>query len=506
MPRVSVLLPSYNHEAFLREAVASVLGQTLTDLELVIVDDGSTDGSWALIEGFDDPRIVRHRQENRGAHAALNKAHELASAESELVAILNSDDAWDPRWLEVALGTLAARPAAGFCSALLRLIGPEQDPRMAWRRSWYQDALRGYRGSGDLEAALLRANFIMTTSNVVVRRDRYRAAGGFRALRYVHDLDFFLRLAGDSELALVEQELVTYRYHEANTIRETAHDERRIVFEFGWILADLLERVVARTPDPALRQRRVLDLVRAQPKPAVGAVALALLAPRAASVRETTRSRPPLEGLLREDDPVRSALVAAELDPRGTQVAEMEAAIADQLRALASLERGYAELQRAYAELQRAYAELDRAYKELGQAREQELGAHRQMLKLAEDNRQELERGIHALTAEVARLKRTRAFRIGEAISASHGLADALRLPLQLTRIALEKRERGETWKRGLFMSHLLRPRKPPVWTALQHRSRSSTTMQVVSGRDRRCALPDRRFRGLATVFMNSPR
>src|SRR5262245_3452772 len=127
MARVSVLLPSYNHEAFIGEAVASVLEQTLSDLELIIVDDGSTDGSWAAIERFDDARIVRHRQENRGAHAALNKASELASRESELVAILNSDDVWDPRWLEAASSALGLRSRAGFACALLRMTGPEQD-------------------------------------------------------------------------------------------------------------------------------------------------------------------------------------------------------------------------------------------------------------------------------------------------------------------------------------------------------------------------------------------
>ena len=386
MARVSVLLPSYNHEAFIGEAVASVLGQTLTDLELVIVDDGSTDHSWALIEGFGDARILRHRQENQGAHAAINKAHDLASPTSDFVAIINSDDAWDPRWLEVALKTLDARPRAGFCCARLRLIGPEQDPRMAWRRSWYEDGLRRYRDSGDLESSLLHANFIMTTSNLVVRRNLFQAAGGFRALRYVHDLDFFLRLAWISELAFVEQELITYRFHEANTIRESTRDERGIVFEFGWILADLLERAAARTPDPVELRARVLTWVRAQPMPAVAAIALVLLFPRcAAAAGRDARSRPaPLEEFLREDHPVRAALIAARLDPRGIQVAEMESTIADQQRALASLER------------------------------------------------------------EIERLKGTRSYRMGAAISTSRGLGDALRLPGRLLRLALAKHERNE--------------------------------------------------------------
>jgi len=404
MVRVSVLLPSYNHEAFIDEAVASVLGQTLTDLELVIVDDGSTDGSWARIERFDDPRIVRHRQENQGAHAALNKAGTLSSPKSEFVAILNSDDVWDPRWLEVALDVLGSRSRSGFCCALLRMVGPEQDRKTAWRRSWYQDALKSYREYGDLEAALLHANFLMTTSNVVARRDRFEATGGFRPLRYVHDLDFFLRLASESDLSLVEEELVTYRLHESNTIREMARDERQFVFEFGWILADVLERLVARTADTEEMRARVLTLVCALQMPAVAGVALTLLLPRVA--HSDSSSRPaPLAELLREDHPIRAALVEKTLDPARIQVAEMDSAIHEQRRAYGALVR----------------------------AREQDLDE----LRRANEAR-------HALAAEIARLKRTRSFRIGDAIGSSHGLGDALSLPFRLLRIALAKRDASE--------------------------------------------------------------
>ena len=404
MVRVSVLLPSYNHEAFIDEAVESVLGQTLTDLELVIVDDGSTDGSWARIERFDDRRIVRHRQRNQGAHAALNKASELASPKGEFVAILNSDDVWDPRWLEVASNALGSRSRAGFGCALLRMTGPEQDRKTAWRRTWYQNAVRDYRKSENLEAALLHANFIMTTSNVVVRRDRFEATGGFRPLRYVHDLDFFLRLASQSDLVLVEEELVTYRLHEANTIREAALDERQIVFELGWILADVLERVIARTPDPEELQARVWTLISALQMPAVAGVALAILLPRVAD-RSSRAHLAPLDELLREDHPVRAALIAATLDPARIQVAEMDSAIAEQRR----------------------------AYEALVLAREQVV----EELRRANDDR-------HALGVEIARVKRTRSFRMGDAIGSSRGLAGALRLPFRLLHIALAKRDGDE--------------------------------------------------------------
>ncbi len=73
MPKLSVVMPSHNHGEFIAEAISSILAQSFADLELIIVDDGSTDFSADEIRRFDDKRIVTHFQENRAAHSALNK-------------------------------------------------------------------------------------------------------------------------------------------------------------------------------------------------------------------------------------------------------------------------------------------------------------------------------------------------------------------------------------------------------------------------------------------------
>ena len=94
MVRVSVVIPSYNHGRFVEAAVASVLDQD-ADLELVVVDDGSTDDSVERLARFaGDPRVKVFEQENRGAHAALNRG--LGLARGEIVFILNSDDLFEP--------------------------------------------------------------------------------------------------------------------------------------------------------------------------------------------------------------------------------------------------------------------------------------------------------------------------------------------------------------------------------------------------------------------------
>ena len=97
MADVSVVIPSYNHAAYIREAVDSVLSQSLSDLELIVVDDGSQDESLDILAGYSDRRFHLYTQLNQGAHAAINRG--LHAAAGDYLAILNSDDAYHPQRL-----------------------------------------------------------------------------------------------------------------------------------------------------------------------------------------------------------------------------------------------------------------------------------------------------------------------------------------------------------------------------------------------------------------------
>ena len=99
---VSVVMPAYNHESFVGAALASVQEQSLLPRDFVVVDDGSTDRTAEVIASAEIPHLSLLRQENQGAHVALNRA--IAVAAGRWVAILNSDDAYEPRHLERALG------------------------------------------------------------------------------------------------------------------------------------------------------------------------------------------------------------------------------------------------------------------------------------------------------------------------------------------------------------------------------------------------------------------
>jgi glycosyltransferase involved in cell wall biosynthesis len=113
MPRVTVVMAVYNAAQFLREAIASVLSQTYTDFELIVVDDASTDDSSAILRSYNDPRIriIRH-QTNLGASLSRNDA--LAAARGELIAIMDADDVCAPTRIERQVEFLQAHPAVGL--------------------------------------------------------------------------------------------------------------------------------------------------------------------------------------------------------------------------------------------------------------------------------------------------------------------------------------------------------------------------------------------------------
>ncbi len=217
--RVSVVVPLYNHARYVAEAVRSALAQGPVLREVVVVDDGSTDGSAEILLAAcgDDARLVLWSQPNRGAHAAINAG--LLRATGEVLAVLNSDDVYAPGRLDRLVAALDADPEADLAATGLGFVDGDGSPI---GNPWYEEALAFHRASGDLGAALVNGNFVMTTSNLAFRRGLLDRIGLFAPLRYAHDLDFLLRaLAHGRRFALLlDEPLLSYRVHAANTIKE----------------------------------------------------------------------------------------------------------------------------------------------------------------------------------------------------------------------------------------------------------------------------------------------
>jgi len=226
--RVSAVVPLYNHAAYIAEAIGSALAQGPVLREVVVIDDGSTDGSADVMVGLAarDSRIRFRSQPNRGAHAALNAG--IAECTGEFVAILNSDDAWAPGRLDALTLRLEAEPEAALAASGIAFMDAAGG---VIANDWYAQALAFHRATPDVATGLVNANFLMTTSNFLFRRGLVEAIGGFAALRYTHDLDFALRaLALGHRIALLEAPLLRYRLHGSNTISE---DHRRVRAEWA---------------------------------------------------------------------------------------------------------------------------------------------------------------------------------------------------------------------------------------------------------------------------------
>ena len=114
MPKVSVIIPTYNRQDLVQEAIDSVLNQTFRDWELIVVDDGSTDQTPSVLQERYDSRIIYIYQENQGESAARNRG--LYSATGEYVAFLDSDDLWHPKKLQRQIEVFAEKPELGLVS------------------------------------------------------------------------------------------------------------------------------------------------------------------------------------------------------------------------------------------------------------------------------------------------------------------------------------------------------------------------------------------------------
>ena len=232
-PAVSVIIPTYNRGRWLPATVASVLAQTLPSLEILIVDDGSTDDTAAVCAEFSYP--VRYiRQDNAGVGAARNRG--AAEARGEWLAFLDSDDLWTPDKLEVQLAALAATGApvsiTGF--EFVDLEGRPLTARQGFARAFPLFADTGMTpveffglhfesGSvraagrthalyhGDAHTAFFYGNFA-SPATAMVRRDLFLEVGGFdEGLRVAEDTEFFHRLSAHAPLVIVVTGLLRWR-------------------------------------------------------------------------------------------------------------------------------------------------------------------------------------------------------------------------------------------------------------------------------------------------------
>ncbi len=200
-PKVTVIVPCYNHAHFLPDAIHSILGQTFVDWEAIIVDDGSTDNTQEVAAQFTDPRIRYIYQENRGLSAARNTG--LRNARGEFIALLDADDMWEPEFLEISVRMLETNRniAATYCGfrymdsngnmlpiSVCRVVPPDRFRDELLKGSW------------------------LSSCSVVVRASVYQEVGLFdESLSACEDYDMWLRISAKHQFVGIPEVLLRYR-------------------------------------------------------------------------------------------------------------------------------------------------------------------------------------------------------------------------------------------------------------------------------------------------------
>lgn len=214
-PRIAVILPVYNGEPYLEEAIRSVLDQTYTDFQFVVIDDGSTDRSAQIVEGFSDPRIRLIRLAvNGGLVAALNTG--IAQSTSELIARMDADDVCLPRRFERQVAFLDAHPNVMICGTWTQVFGdqtcvrrPPSPPRQVHAGLFFGFAM-------DHPSIMMRRAFL--ERHALRYRDEFR---------HVEDVDLFLRASALGDLANVPEILLHGRAHEAEVSVRYEQEQKR---------------------------------------------------------------------------------------------------------------------------------------------------------------------------------------------------------------------------------------------------------------------------------------
>jgi glycosyltransferase involved in cell wall biosynthesis len=200
-----------NGAAFVGEAVASVLAQTASNLELLVVDDGSTDGAAAFLEAWiRDPRLTVVRTPHRGLGAA--RALAVSRACGEWIAFLDQDDVWEPRKMERFLGAAESCPEAALVFSDSRLMDEAGAPLGLWSDRFDLGGLD--LGPEAAERELLRRGCFIDVSAAMVKREAALEVGNFDPrLRYVEDFDLWLRIARGRRLTRIPEPLSRRRIH-----------------------------------------------------------------------------------------------------------------------------------------------------------------------------------------------------------------------------------------------------------------------------------------------------
>ena len=201
MPLVTIIIPAYNAEKTIQGTIESVLNQTITDFELIVINDGSQDSTLDIVSSIQDPRIKVFSYQNAGPNPSRNRG--LTQAAGEYVSFLDADDLWTPDKLEAQTKALQANSEASVAYSWTNWM---DEAGQFLRRGSYINV------TGDVYAKLLLIDFIESGSNPLILRQALTEVGSFdESLLAAQDWDMWLRLAARCHFVCVPSPQILYR-------------------------------------------------------------------------------------------------------------------------------------------------------------------------------------------------------------------------------------------------------------------------------------------------------
>lgn len=230
VPIVSVVLPVYNCEKYISESIDSILQQSFTDFELIVIDDGSSDGTYQKIKEFDDPRIIVLSQKNKGLPCTLNESFEMARG--KYIARQDADDYSFPDRLRRQVDFLENNPE-------IALVG-------TWAEIWVETEKSSRFIKHSIKSNSIKFDLLFDSafvhSSIMLRKSLFNVAGGYNPIyKPVEDYEYWTRIASQYEVANIPTILHAYRELPASMIR--ADPEKNLV-PLVKITATAIERLV----------------------------------------------------------------------------------------------------------------------------------------------------------------------------------------------------------------------------------------------------------------------
>lgn len=206
MTIISVIIPAYNAQRTILATIKSVQQQTFKDIEIIVINDGSSDGTLEILKTIDEPRLKVSSYPNGGLPTARNRG--MALAKGQYLSFIDADDLWTPDKLEKQLAALQANPEASVVYSWIAVMLESEN---------YHGDLNFFSGkkvyfTGDVYTKLLVNNFIGNGSNILIKREAFDLVGNFNpSLKSCEDWDYYLRLAAKCRFAVVPEHQILYR-------------------------------------------------------------------------------------------------------------------------------------------------------------------------------------------------------------------------------------------------------------------------------------------------------